>query len=267
MTNSSPARSQVSRITRGVVVALLFGITATYLSAWTFVVLAARRTQPAEWLADPEGGWTGVLRTPSFGATTSECWLTALDPNQGVVLDSIESVLKSTRPAYLPSRAPKDAAQLRSWIRAAEPNGPYHIQLTDSLSGELYLIDAGWPFASLTGWETQTAGPMFSSVRTGFGVFLVPPPLLARLPAGAHAALPATPIWPNFLLSLFLYAGLFWLCTRSVAALRRAYRRRRGHLCRHCGYDLRGLSSSTPCPECGQLLTETTVARNAHGAR
>lgn len=39
-----------------------------------------------------------------------------------------------------------------------------------------------------------------------------------------------------------------------------------GRTCSSCGYDLRGIAASRPCPECGQIETPATFSPSAHGA-
>jgi hypothetical protein len=79
--------------------------------------------------------------------------------------------------------------------------------------------------------------------RLDSGVRL-PPPLTAvrvtlpyRLIAAVTALLPA------------LWLALF---ARGTWTARRVTRRKRGGLCTHCGYDLRGTPGAARCPECGR---------------
>lgn len=63
--------------------------------------------------------------------------------------------------------------------------------------------------------------------------------------------LPLRPIWPNFMYSVLLYAGVAWLLIFAPFEARRLIRRRHDR-CASCGYDQRG-SASTRCPECGAI--------------
>jgi hypothetical protein len=70
---------------------------------------------------------------------------------------------------------------------------------------------------------------------------------------GYGAVLPYGPIWPGIALNASLVAVPLFLLTTLAPALRATLRRRRAR-CPKCNYDLRGLTASTPCPECGAML-------------
>ncbi len=65
------------------------------------------------------------------------------------------------------------------------------------------------------------------------------------------------PIWPGFAVNTTLYA-LPWLAAWwGINRTRKWLRHRRGG-CPNCAYDRSGLSTDTPCPECG-LVPVTTI--------
>jgi hypothetical protein len=70
---------------------------------------------------------------------------------------------------------------------------------------------------------------------------------------GYGAILPYGPIWPGIALNASLVAVPLFLLTTLAPSLRAALRRRRAR-CPKCNYDLRGLTASTPRPECGAML-------------
>jgi hypothetical protein len=62
--------------------------------------------------------------------------------------------------------------------------------------------------------------------------------------------LPATILFPGFLLNTLFYATLLFTLFTTPKLIRRHLRRRRNH-CPTCNYNLRGLAPTSPCPECG----------------
>ncbi len=77
----------------------------------------------------------------------------------------------------------------------------------------------------------------------------IPWPSRKNPPIG-KVLLPLAPLWPGFALNTIFYAALAWGLWHVPLAIRRRRRRRNG-LCVRCGYDLKGLASGSPCPECG----------------
>lgn len=112
-----------------------------------------------------------------------------------------------------------------------------------------------------------------------------PPVLIGRLPLWpslathlrwpqvcAQPGLPIRPVWIPFTLHAAtvwaLLAAILWLPGR----LKRKRRRSRGQ-CVYCAYDLRGLPTASPCPECGRWddgmerkLSEVGHSRSMGGA-
>ena len=78
-----------------------------------------------------------------------------------------------------------------------------------------------------------------------------------QIPRGSRSRdswiLPTRPIWPGLTINTLFYAAILWALFAMPAALRRKRRIKRG-LCVKCGYDLRGSSAASACPECGTPL-------------
>lgn len=62
---------------------------------------------------------------------------------------------------------------------------------------------------------------------------------------------PLSPIWSGLLLNILIWSAAAWLLLTLTSALRTKLRARRAGKCPHCRYDLRGLPTGAPCPECG----------------
>lgn len=78
---------------------------------------------------------------------------------------------------------------------------------------------------------------------------------------GVSVVLPVYPYWPGFLVNTLIYTALALLVIHLIARFRHRHRQHAGQ-CLTCGYDRRGLSVESPCPECGQPATNSvhTVA-------
>ncbi len=121
----------------------------------------------------------------------------------------------------------------------------------------------GWPLRSflfghvpLIADETATISYLQQSRPEFKGAFAVELP--GQYPSlTRYIPLPYRPIWPAFLINSALYATLWFALLFIPTALRPRARRRR-NACLSCGYDLQGLSPTTPCPECGAANNATT---------
>lgn len=123
--------------------------------------------------------------------------------------------------------------------------------------------EVGWPLAVLTcSLHPKPAPPTYVppivigpsmgrpvdyAVRGG--VPLGPQPLRR-----AHRlALPLTPVWPGFAISVLIWGSVGWLLTWGIRDLRRWSRHRAGR-CLACGYSRTGLPPDSRCPECGSAV-------------
>jgi hypothetical protein len=67
--------------------------------------------------------------------------------------------------------------------------------------------------------------------------------------ADRRAPLPIRPLIAGFAADTAILGALVYALSSTPALIARAFRRKPGH-CRHCGYDLQGITSPV-CPECG----------------
>lgn len=121
--------------------------------------------------------------------------------------------------------------------------------------------DRPWPDATMAWVRVQTFGwPMRAFSIELQRTFEMSTGMVAG-PAGAGAwrrkpwddwptVLPSCPMVVGATVDTALYSSLAWLGLFGWRDLLRSRRHRAGH-CTSCGYDLRGVSTASPCPECG----------------
>ena len=155
------------------------------------------------------------------------------------------------------------------WGRSSpSPPSPFTFSLFSSRGGEWWvshesvesrqseevtkqlIVRVGVPMQSMQWWATG------SSVADVHGAWKVP-----STRSGTSAYLPLVPAIPGFALNTCFYALLAWSLIRAPLALRR-WRRRRAGWCIACGYDLKGLVESAPCPECGRAIGSSASRRS-----
>lgn len=112
------------------------------------------------------------------------------------------------------------------------------------------FIEAGWPCTSTWGWR---AYKNFSSQTSG-GLHKIP--RMQRAGGGSDIDLPVIPHAPGLAANTAIYGATWALLIVGAVRTRRAFRGARGR-CRACNYDLRGLTTDLPCPECGRLFRPT----------
>ena len=116
----------------------------------------------------------------------------------------------------------------------------------------LQRIGWGWPWPALWGWRTQGAG----NGDTSGGLAAVPswaqrsPPWMDSW--DVPDVIPLRPTWGLIGNAAVLSAACFVLSLIhwGLYASRNAWRRAGGR-CPTCAYDMSGLATGTPCPECG----------------
>jgi hypothetical protein len=111
------------------------------------------------------------------------------------------------------------------------------------------FVEVGWPAPTMRRIGADDARPptlgYFESFRRGF-----PIRSLVYPNGGGDVALPLTPKWPAFAVSILGWASAYFAVYMALVAPRTIKRRRRcmRGQCTRCGYDLDGLET---CPECG----------------
>ncbi len=131
-----------------------------------------------------------------------------------------------------------------------------HSALHDRHAGYLMQLDSvvafGWPWRLANFTATHGFAPNGTETKTirgGIGIWH-PHNAEFKTSRGYGVTLPYRPIWPGLLANTAIFAAPWALLFIGIPLLRRVTRRRRGR-CVRCGYDLRGMPSGAPCPECG----------------
>jgi len=123
----------------------------------------------------------------------------------------------------------------------------------------LMRVQSGWPFPSFESVSATVARgwPPLKVAPTWQGGFSAPQALLAAqaggsLGMGYRRALPLRPIWSGLIANSTIFTGTIW-AAGVIPLHRRISRRRIRSQCIHCGYNRLGLTTTTVCPECGQV--------------
>lgn len=107
----------------------------------------------------------------------------------------------------------------------------------------------GWPW--LCGWYEITSARGGNGYDVTGGIAL--PVRVSATPsveAWQVRALPLRPMWRGILRCTSAYAAS-WFGVLVCAGVYRRWRRRRSGRCAGCAYDMTGLRTGCPCPECG----------------
>ena len=99
---------------------------------------------------------------------------------------------------------------------------------------------SGVPFRSLGTFSVRSEGKWYQPEYA----------IIVRVPFLETTQIPWYPLWPGFVLNTIFYTALAWGLWQLPLAIRRRRHRRAG-MCVRCGYDLKGLATGSPCPECG----------------
>lgn len=167
----------------------------------------------------------------------------------------LDANLARVNPSWIDARTHADLSQTPRWSQAWLPHKPARPAGTWGSwthSSTLDELAAGWPFRAL--WcecDEPVQDPVSKdAVYSHRGGFTLPTHVIKD---GARIflprALPYRPMWSGLAIDTALF-GAAWALLFLAAPALRAWRRRKGR-CGACGYDLRGLATSTPCPECG----------------
>jgi len=179
-------------------------------------------------------GYESVQITPSWGSGVPH-------PNPADWMDIY----------HLPGEVPAQEAALYPGCRYEVPSWAIP-PAPDTVARVVETHAAGWPMLALRYTVEQHVPPQTPGTR-------VRPTWVSHWGAdvtrwfptwagGEH--LPLLPIPLGFVVDMAFFGAVIWAMARGVVFIRAARRRRRG-LCGGCGYDLRGLAPSVPCPECG----------------
>lgn len=155
---------------------------------------------------------------------------------------------------------PDDLCVLPSWSAARSLTGPYPPASEFSNLPQTFEIGSGWPFRSLRAEfrDTPQGKPRSGNIYTVVSGIGLPTRAVkvGTIKVFKPLALPYDPIWPGFLGSSAFYSA-YWLALLVGIPLARRIRRARRGRCAGCGYDHRGLTPGSPCPECGRAVMDS----------
>jgi hypothetical protein len=107
---------------------------------------------------------------------------------------------------------------------------------------------SGWPLLAMRSYErVQDPGKVELSWAWRWR-----DPLPRRADAG-DGTVPLQPVPIGFAVNAALFSTAWWLLLFAPLTLRGWWRRRRNS-CVRCGYSRESLASTTPCPECGEVM-------------
>lgn len=126
------------------------------------------------------------------------------------------------------------------------------------VSGLVTVQACGWPCVCLGSACLENGTPPHLVAALPVPAFLQGPSPRGGWTLGWNAVrlrpgLPLRPITASFVVNSLLYAAIVAGLITVPRAVRCMLRRRKGR-CTACGYDRRGLSSETACPECGLVV-------------
>ena len=211
-----------------IVICLVLGVVTTVLSSWTLALLLPRGAVAAPRFSRDVRYFDDAARHRLwFFTMRGSPWV-----NEIVCANVIPTMSRDQR-VIDPARA-VDASMIPVWsiMRRAQPatTGPY------------IEIGYGWPAPGLWMQVDHSVSPQVVT-----GAIAIPRPLRNN---SAVNGLPIQPrLWP-LAVNVTVHAALWMGIIYGGGAVRGRLRRRRGH-CMQCGYDLRGCSDSSVCPECG----------------
>ena len=179
-------------------------------------------------------------------------------PINALIWSRVDAELEGTdlTPGYGSGMMPSQPAQrprLFAWV----PRPSDALGTIDAASGRA----CGWPWLCLYSTRVRDTGAASDHVR-GAVSLLAPGAYTGTSSSDPECgSVPVLPIWSGLALNVSL-CSLAWGFAIFCGFWLRHMRRRRAFECVKCGYNLRGLPPTTPCPECGTRETSADVGQN-----